>query len=99
MTAADPLAAAVEAMWDRNADRVRTRLGSVIAGVELLADGGDPGAEAEQEAHVLSGVLGTYGRPGSELLRRAELALGGSSRAEAAALVRELRSLAAELRG
>lgn len=88
----------MEAVWQRNAERVRARLALVVQAVEELARGGAPGQEATQEAHVLAGVLGTYGRPGSPLLRQAELALAAGQAPEAEALVAELRALAVELR-
>ena len=99
MTDVDPVAAAVEAAWQRNQVRIRSRLEHVLGGVEVLADGGAPAPDVEQEAHVLAGALGTYGRPGSALLRRAELALAQRDRLEAAALLEELRALTIGLRG
>ena len=91
------LAAVVAAMWERNADRIRARLAAVLAEVEVLASGGQPDQRGQQDAHVLAGVLGTYGRPGSELLRRTEQALADGAATEAPALAKDLRALATEL--
>ncbi len=61
----------VEAVWQRQRPRVLGRLEVVVGALRAgVAD-----QEAAREAHVLAGALGTYGRPGSSLLRRAELAL------------------------
>lgn len=89
----DPLAQVVEQVWQRNRERVLARLARTEVALRDLAGGVPADAGAAQDAHVLAGALGTYGRPGSELLKLAELALSGRGEADPLALADEVRRL------
>jgi hypothetical protein len=90
------LRALLEATWSRNLVRVLGRLDRVAAALDRLTDDGDVTAEDVADAHTLAGALGTYGRPGSDLLRRAELLLSGA-RDDPAHVAEQVRALRAEL--
>lgn len=92
----DAMAAILERAWERNHERVLGRLDRVALALEQLAGGSGGDTSATNEAHVLAGALGTYGRPGSPLLREAELCLSGEG-GDAAAIAVGVRALAAEL--
>lgn len=91
------VAALLEQLWQDNRGVLLGRLDVVLAALEARA-AGQAGAQqdAARQAHSLAGALGTYGRPGSPLMRQAEKALdseGGDagSAADLAAQVRALR--------
>ena len=93
---ADAMSAILEQAWHRQHARVLGRLGRVALALDELAAGRAADASATGEAHVLAGALGTYGRPGSPLLREAEVCLSGDG-GDPAALARRVRALTAEL--
>lgn len=93
------LAEMVERLWVTNAHVAIARLDSVARGLEALA-AGEPAdvAGVVEQAHMLAGSLGMYGRPGSDLLKQTEAALhAGVDPATAAALAVEVRALSAGL--
>lgn len=97
MTEPDPF---VEQMWVKHRDRVLARLTALEESLDALARGEQVDrAAAAREAHVLAGGLGTYGRPGSELMSRVELALAVRDEAEWPALAGAVRDVVAQVRG
>lgn len=71
----DPLAAALEALWSKNRDRVLERAHTVL----LALESGSDLEIAAREAHVLAGALGTYGRGGSAVFAEVEAALAADA--------------------
>lgn len=88
----DPLAAALDRLWQTNGPELRARAERVLAALT-----GEPSDRegAVRDAHVLAGALGTYGRPGSEVFAAAEVALTGGD--PAAELVDDVRRVLATL--
>ncbi len=101
----DPLAAALDRLWQRNGPELRVRAERVLAALAAPDGSGADRAAAVSDAHVLAGALGTYGRPGSELFATAEALLGGevggapggAERAARAQLADDVRRLLDEL--
>lgn len=95
----DEMAAVVARVWARVRPTALERLDRVIAAVDALTgDELDQGGRraAIEDAHKLTGALGTYGHPdGSDIARRAERVLedGASADAELSGLRRELEEL------
>lgn len=93
----DPLAVALDRLWRKNRPELLARAARVEA---ALIDGvADP--IAAEDAHVLAGALGTYGRPGSALFATAEdlLTVGDpAARTELAAAVRTVLAQLADER-
>lgn len=95
----DPLAAALDRLWQTNGPELRARAERVLSA--LSSPEAVAGEDVVRDAHVLAGALGTYGRPGSELFTMAEGLLeagrdGGDPGARAA-LAEDVRRLLLEL--
>jgi hypothetical protein len=90
----DPVADVVEAMWQRNRARLLARLDRVEAALRAQSPAAPVDTAAAEDAHVLAGALGTYGRPGSELLKQVELALARRSEHDPIPLAEQVRRLA-----
>jgi hypothetical protein len=90
-----PEQALVARLWERYAGVAADRVTVLERAAEALADGtatDQQRLEARSAAHKLSGALGTYGRPGSEVARQVEeLISGGRDLRDVPALVAVLR--------
>jgi hypothetical protein len=95
----DPLDAVVARIWVRALPKVLARLDVVIGALSAAAAGTAAAAEEVRDAHVLAGTLGSYGRPGSDLLRDAELLLAGTGDGDAISLAGQIRELRDQLGG
>lgn len=99
MSDPEEVAALLEQLWQANRGVLLDRLDVVVAGLS-----GAPGTDlqdAARQAHSLAGALGTYGRPGSPLLKSAERALadGAADDGARATLAQEVRALRSVLEG
>lgn len=96
--AANPMAAMIAALWERNQPLVRERVALLEragAGVTSGALSMELRVEAHAAAHKLAGALGMYGRAEAGLIAsRMETMLEGDAALDAG----ELMALAAELR-
>lgn len=80
----------VDRLWTKNRHRVSERIAVLAHGLAALARGEEPDpAPLVAQAHALAGVLGTYGRPGSEAMLEVEEALGEPVAPEEAARLLE----------
>jgi len=74
--APDPLAEAMNRLWEKHLRQMQERVAMLRRAAENLAKGTLSSAEQQQaaaEAHKLAGVLGTFGlKEGTELAREAE---------------------------
>lgn len=89
----------VERLWAANEARSRARLVDVLVVLDAVASGDQADLELGiSQAHILAGALGSFGRPGSDLLKEVEQALREPvTAARAADLAARLRQLATEL--
>ena len=81
----------------RSLPTVLERLAVVVDALATVALGASVSTEEIREAHTLAGTLGSYGRPGSELLREVEIVLKEADAETAMVLVEEVRRLSDQL--
>jgi HPt (histidine-containing phosphotransfer) domain-containing protein len=98
MAPPDDLQTAIAALWLDARPRTFARIETLEAAIAALGDGGldaDLRERARQEAHKLTGSLGTFGMPdGSTHARVIELRLeDGATAADAPALAEHLAAL------
>ncbi len=99
-TAANPLAEAMNRLWEKHLPQMEERVTTLRMAAESLATGTLTEAEQQRagaDAHKLAGVLGTFGlKEGTELAREAEALYESRLDGNAAAAPR-LASIAQQL--
>lgn len=66
----------VERLWISNRPRMQRRFLDVLEVLDALACEDEADVQlGARDAHVLAGALGTYGRPGSDLMKYVEQSL------------------------